>query len=141
MERELIFRAWHRKEKLMYWWNPLWGNYGHGQGYIGMVLVGESETKRLYKDNIRLIDPSECDIMQFTGIKDRDGVEIYEGDIVRYFQPYSKRTDTHIVQWDEQWACFGLFEKDNRWCKESDWAKIQSLEVIGNIYANPDLLK
>ena len=56
------------------------------------------------------------------------------GDIVRYYQPYAKRTDEHIVKWDSEFACFGLFEDRNKWCKESDWIKIQEIEVIGNIY-------
>lgn len=77
---------------------------------------------------------------RFTGLKDKNGVEIYEGDIIRYYQPYAKRTDEHIVKWDTEWAGFGLFEKYNKWCKESDWVKIQDLEVIGNIHENPELL-
>lgn len=68
------------------------------------------------------------------------GIRIFEWDIVKYYQPYAKRTDIHIVKYDTMFASFCLFEKDNKWAKESDWMKIQDVKVIGNIHDNPDLI-
>jgi|LakMenEpi03Aug12_release.lakeMendotaPanAssembly.Ray.scaffolds.fasta_scaffold913868_3 uncharacterized phage protein (TIGR01671 family) len=79
-------------------------------------------------------------IMQFTGLQDKNGKDIYEGDIVRYYNKYSKLFYTHQVMWDNKWPAFGLFEQGNEWCKEIDWVKISEIEVIGNIYENPELL-
>lgn len=116
--REIKFRAWQDSTMLHI---PLNTNYGITR-FFGL----------LYEDTI---------IMQYTGLKDKNGVEICECDVVKYTNPYSKCTYTHIVRWDEKWAAFGLFEKSNEWCKESDWAKIRDVEVLGNIYENPELIK
>jgi uncharacterized phage protein (TIGR01671 family) len=82
-----------------------------------------------------------CILGQFTGLKDRNGKEIYEGDII---QPatmndgnvdHYRMTDTgaepipSIVEWDQDYACFyvPLPSRD--------------FEVIGNIYENPEMLE
>lgn len=80
-------------------------------------------------------------IGQFTGLTDKNGVKIFEGDIIRYYQPYSQNWEEHIVLWDMNWASFGMFEQGSAYCKESDWVKIQHIEVIGNIHDNKELIK
>ena len=78
---------------------------------------------------------------QCIGISDKRGIEIFEDDIVKYFEPHSKTWHTRIVRWDWRFAGFGLFDKESEWCKESDWLKIKDIEVIGNIHDNKELLK
>ena len=77
---------------------------------------------------------------QFTGLHDKDGKDIYDGDILSYYNIFSELTYKHIVQWNSDLACFGLYEKGNEYCEEMDWLMIQDIEVIGNIYENKELL-
>ena len=85
------------------------------------------------------VDPEK--VCQCIGISDKHGIEIFEDDIVKYFEPHSKTWHTRIVRWDWRFAGFGLFDKESEWCKESDWLKIKDIEVIGNIHDNKELLK
>jgi uncharacterized phage protein (TIGR01671 family) len=78
------------------------------------------------------------DIMQFTGLPDKNGKEIYEGDILQYYWKDEGRIRTTTVSWDNdylQWvednhSLVELFNDEN----------IFDIEIIGNIYSNPELL-
>lgn len=81
--------------------------------------------------------------MQFTGLHDKNGNEIYEGDILRYSQyvdhgQWGETVDGGTVQvtWLEERAAFYPF---CIWSSYND--QLKSCEIIGNIYKNPELLK
>ena len=82
-------------------------------------------------------DFAQHNIMQCTGLKDKNGKLIYEGDIVKIFHvsgTMQGKLFTDVVEWN-QLRCrfdterYGVFDEDDIY------------EVIGNIYENPELLE
>ena len=76
-------------------------------------------------------------LMRSTGLKDLNGVEIFEGDIVRFFD------SLYTVFYDIKEGSYRLKPHDDRWVVDymSNFSSEESFEVIGNIYENPELLE
>ncbi len=112
--REIKFRAWEKSDHIMHY--DILDNYN-----LDVLLKSDNWS-----------------IMQYTGLKDKNGKEIYEGDIVNLI-PLGYMNDGAIVMWSEQEGCW-IYQ---RIYNETDiyaykWGEV---EVIGNICENPELLK
>jgi len=76
--------------------------------------------------------------MQFTGLKDKNRKEVYEGDIVKSFNQMEKKEVIFVVEFDS-----GIFEcsNDEELVNLRDLCLWNNCEIIGNKYENKELLK
>lgn len=92
--------------------------------------------------------PDQFEVMQYTGLKDKNGAEIYEGDLVadHYFKNH---VSIHKVYWADSYGCWSTINlkdpivdrKQLAYFNEAkDLHRNEYLEVIGNIYEDPELL-
>lgn len=119
--REIKFRAWDKKENKMQ--QVVQILYGHeASNYPLSVDFFRSVKSRLIKD---------IELMQYTGLKDKNGVEIYEGDILKEDGILS------TVEYKDDIPGFGLNNSKYSLCMYSS----ENMEIIGNIFENKELLK
>ena len=140
--KTIKFRAWDKKYKkwLLGYEMP---NLGGFSLFGETVLFGDWGTvlnEYLFNKNGKTMD--DLVVMQFTGLFDKDGKEIYEGDI---FDEELIDSDTGIA-YSYPYVCFenGMFTDEVG--DESLWDIITGIDgkvrykVIGNIYENPELI-
>ena len=88
-------------------------------------------------------------MFQFTGLKDKNGKEIYDGDILRFAKivtPYFGKNKGKQITVYDYWEVFFMEQKGEWRTRRNEqidrlYSKVESHEVIGNIYENADLLK
>lgn len=129
--REIKFRAWDNVDKRLV--------KVHGISFDEHIIT-LTDKDGDYAERLFI----EVELMQYTGLTDKNGVEIYEGDLVlhgRSVYVYETNNLNEVV-WVQAMSCWKLRNRDKASDADDDWlSKSYTLEVIGNIYENPELLK
>ncbi len=138
MNREIKFRIWDIENKEMLRVQEL---DFEPTFYGGRIAIRPDQ----YND---YFDTEDMILMQYTGLHDKNGKEIYEGDIVLY-QDWEMAYEgggndsfinKGIVEYCEDNCCFNVTERQTVDLADVLYKDNEDLEVIGNIYDNPELL-
>ena len=119
--REIKFRAWDKSNKEMF-----------------NVEIMNFQKRQVYKDSVSYCKFENIELMQYTGLKDKNEKEIYEGDIVKLRANHG----IGVVKYYDEWGAFVV-----EYIKPKPLVVLgisyykEDIEVIGNIYENPELIK
>jgi uncharacterized phage protein (TIGR01671 family) len=125
MKNNLKFRVWDFSKKKFYF-------------YSGIFNLANQHQKLLPPGSFEQFNKIE--IQQFTGLKDKNNKEIYEGDIVSTFYRsmgwnLSGKNKLGVITWKNKSSCFKI-------CRDKQQCGITNvIEIVGNIFENPELLK
>ena len=127
--REIKFRSYHESTKTMVYSSPTWSDSSSIHGWIATMFEG------CHPDNL-------SPLMQFTGLKDKNGKEIYEGDVIKFSRYWSDHFEvgTGNVFFFEDEAVY-LYTHGPKVIEFPTLGEIsKEVEIIGNIYENPELV-
>lgn len=99
---------------------------GHIFGVDGLMLVHDM-------DIVKVAPETVC---QYTGLTDKNGRKIFDGDIIKYSKKFFK------IVWVVECAHFAAYPlQENSWSPCMNVGTVKNVEVIGNIFDNPDLVE
>ena len=127
MNREIKFRVWSRVKNT---WvhNMMLLACIDGLPFAHFVEITEDKSVIHHVYNASNLDVV---IQQYTGLKDKNDKDIYEGDIVKY----DRHDDPVIIRWTDEGMDY------TGWIFEDLFTQGGPFEIIGNIFQNPELIK
>jgi len=135
--REIKFRAWDKGNNVMLYNHPDKDKITFYVGGIWIKLVDPYYPNLLYSEPILI---ENLEIMQYTGLKDKNGKEAYHKDIAGY-KDDAGIFQTGILGWNDFAAGFYLcaIDGDDEGNQNGDMDR--DFEVIGNVFENPELIE
>jgi hypothetical protein len=125
MKREIKFRCWDEKAVMN-------GGSSYMVYFDGEPFLDSMDGELRIRSNVNFSANDLSPLMQFTGLKDKNGKDIYHHDII------DTESGRFTVVWDADAAAFRYHDTQGN--SESP-LNYDHLEVIGNVYENPELLK
>ena len=103
------------------------------------------ETNDSPEHGVNIFDRDDCVLFQFTGLQDVNGEDIYESDIVEftfftYLETEYEETKKGQIIFDNFGFCFKVNEEEIYLLGELEFDSQAQIEIIGNIYENPELI-
>lgn len=155
MKRKIKFRAWNTEMKHMVFPSLEFGREIWPYTYKRIIKSETNENGDKVEFVLEMVSidhilqSTEFEVMQFTGLLDKNGKEIYEGDILK-----SKFVNCNFaIEWNNDVACYDWYVLAENKKKGASLAKsieeapekakkkfTKIVEVVGNIYQNPELI-